>query len=59
MALVKVTGLKCARGRMPPLGVLVQHGASAITSAEELAAPERVLVTVWLQPWVVSLSFSV
>ena len=38
VAPVKVTGLKWARGRMPPLAV--QHGASAMTSAEELAAPE-------------------
>ena len=34
VALVNVTGLKWARGRMPPLAV--QHGASAITSAEEV-----------------------
>src|ERR1700733_7978197 len=54
-ALVKVTGLKCASGRTP----LEDDGASAMTSADEFAAPESDLVTVWLHPWVVSLSFSV
>ena len=43
-ALVNVTGLKWARGRMPPLAV--QHGASAITSAEERTPVESDLVTV-------------
>ena len=57
VALVKVTGLKCASGRMPPLAV--QHGASAMTSADELAAPLSEALMVWLQPWVVSLSTSV
>ena len=54
VALLKVTGLKWVSGRMPPLAV--QQGASAITSAEEFAAPLRDALTVWLQPWVVSLS---
>ena len=57
VALVNVTGLKWASGRMPPLAV--QHGASAMTSAEELAAPDRLAWTVWLQPRVVSDSTSV
>src|ERR1700722_1099203 len=46
VALVKVIGLKWASGRMPPLAV--QHGASAMTSAEEFAAPESDLGAVWL-----------
>src|SRR5579875_643534 len=57
VAPVKFTVPKSASGRMPPL--LVQQGASAMTSAEERAAPEAVAVTVWLQPWVVSASVSV
>ncbi len=57
VALVNVTGLKWASGRMPPLAA--QHGASAMTSAEELAAPDRLAWTVWLQPRVVSDSTSV
>ena len=43
---------KLASGKMPPLAV--QHGASTMTSAEDRAAPARVPVVVWLQPWVVS-----
>src|ERR1039457_7086033 len=54
LKLPKVTGLKCARGRMPPLAV--QQGASAMTSAEEFAAPLRDALTMWLQPRVVSAS---
>lgn len=54
---VKFTVPKSASGRMPPL--LVQQGASAITSAEDLGAPESVFVTVWLQPSVVSASVRV
>ena len=33
-----------------------EEGASAMTSAEEFAAPLRVLWTVCDQPWVVSIS---
>ena len=44
VALVKVTGLKWVRGRMPPLAV--QQGASAMTSAEEFAAPLSEALTV-------------
>jgi hypothetical protein len=43
---------KSVSGTMPPL--LVQHGASTMTSAEERAAPRTVTVVVWLQLWVVS-----
>src|ERR1019366_3944049 len=56
-ALLKGTGLKWAKGRMPPL--VVQQGASAMTSAEEFAAPLSEAVTVWLQPCVLLGSFSV
>src|SRR5262249_44831327 len=48
---------KLARGRMPPLAV--QQGAWAMTSAEEFAAPLSDVLTVWLQPCVVSDSTSV
>ena len=41
---------------MPPL--LVQHGASMMTSAEERAAPETSCVVLVLQPRVVSASVS-
>ena len=34
-----------------------QQGASAMTSAEDRAAPDRALVTVWLQPSVLWESF--
>ena len=53
----KLTVRKWASGRMPPL--VVQQGASTMTSAEDLAALDRVLVTVWLQPCVVSESLRV
>ena len=47
---------KSANGRMPPL--LVQQGASMMTSAEERAAPDTVWVVLVLQPRVVSASVS-
>src|SRR5689334_21923766 len=43
---------KLVSGRMPPLEM--QHGASAMTSAEDRAAPARVTPTVCVQPLVVS-----
>ena len=49
---VKVALPKSASGSTPPPAV--QHGASTMTSAEERAAPDRLAVVVWLQPWVVS-----
>ena len=55
VALLKVTGLKCASGRTP----LLDDGASAMTSADELAAPLSDALIVWLQPLVVSLRTSV
>jgi hypothetical protein len=57
VAPVKLTLVKSASGRIPPLSV--QQGTSAMTSAEDRAAPDRVLVTVWLQSSVVSESLSV
>ena len=52
VAWLKPTVPKLASGRMPPLPV--QQGASAMTSAEDSAAPARVALTVWVQPLVVS-----
>src|SRR5579875_704033 len=57
VAPVKVTVPKSASGRGWPLAV--QQGASAITSAEERAGSWARCLTVWLQPAVVSASFSV
>ena len=47
---------KSASGRMPPL--LVQHGASMMTSAEDRSAPDTVCVVLVLQPRVTSASVS-
>jgi hypothetical protein len=44
LALVKLTEPKLVNGRMPP--TCVQHGASAMTSAEASGAPARVWVSV-------------
>ncbi|HJZ24793.1 MAG TPA: hypothetical protein VJ370_00825 [Streptosporangiaceae bacterium] len=56
VAELKPTVPKLVSGKMPPLAV--QQGASAMTSAEDSAAPGRVALTVWVQPLVVSLRTS-
>src|SRR5438132_8377629 len=54
-ALLKPTVPKSVRGRTPPE---LQQGASAMTSAEDRAAPARVALMVCVQPAVLPVSVS-